>query len=75
MLGCYFGQRPPWIDFFVESCKWNPDVRWRFYTDCGEPNGNFRAAVSWGGACKQRIRAMSAERAGRIEFPDRPCGA
>jgi hypothetical protein len=37
MLGCYFGQWPPWIDFFVESCKWNPDVRWRFYTDCGEP--------------------------------------
>ena len=37
MLCCYFGQWPAWINFFVESCKWNPDVRWRFYTDCGEP--------------------------------------
>jgi hypothetical protein len=33
----YFGRWPPWINFFVESCKWNPDVCWRFYTDCGEP--------------------------------------
>lgn len=37
MLCCYFGKWPPWINFFVESCKWNPDVRWRLYTDCGEP--------------------------------------
>lgn len=37
MLCPYFGRWPAWINFFVESCKWNPDVRWRFYTDCGEP--------------------------------------
>jgi hypothetical protein len=28
------------MNFFVESCKWNPDVRWRFYTDCGEPENH-----------------------------------
>lgn len=33
----YFGRWPPWINFFVESCKWNPQVHWRIYTDCGEP--------------------------------------
>ncbi len=33
----YFGRWPEWIELFVESCKWNPSVRWRFYTDCGEP--------------------------------------
>jgi hypothetical protein len=33
----YFGRWPEWINLFIESCKWNPDVRWRFYTDCGEP--------------------------------------
>jgi hypothetical protein len=37
MLMPYFGRWPEWIDLFIESCKWNPDVRWRFYTDCGEP--------------------------------------
>lgn len=37
MLMPYFGQWPEWMNFFVESCKWNPSVRWRFYTDCGEP--------------------------------------
>ena len=33
----YFGRWPEWINLFVESCKWNPDVGWRIYTDCGEP--------------------------------------
>jgi hypothetical protein len=37
MLCFYFGRWPAWMYFFVESCKWNPDIRWRFYTDCGEP--------------------------------------
>ena len=37
MLCFYFGRWPAWMNFFVESCKWNPDIRWRFYTDCGEP--------------------------------------
>ncbi len=37
MLCPYFGRWPEWMNLFVESCKWNPDVRWRFYTDCGEP--------------------------------------
>ena len=37
LLCPYFGRWPAWMNFFVESCKWNPDVRWRFYTDCGEP--------------------------------------
>jgi hypothetical protein len=25
------------MNFFIESCKRNPDVRWRFYTDCAQP--------------------------------------
>ena len=33
----YFGRWPVWMNFFVESCKSNPDVHWRFYSDCGEP--------------------------------------
>jgi hypothetical protein len=37
LLCFYFGRWPAWMNFFVESCKWNPGVRWRIYTDCGEP--------------------------------------
>ncbi len=37
MLGPYFGRWLAWINFFVESCKWNRDIHWRLYTDCGEP--------------------------------------
>jgi hypothetical protein len=37
LLCFYFGKWPAWMNFFVESCRWNPDVHWRFYTDCGEP--------------------------------------
>src|SRR5947208_1133673 len=40
MLCFYFGRWPAWINFFVESCKWNPDVHWRIYTDCGEPENH-----------------------------------
>lgn len=33
----YFGQWPEWINFYIESCKWNPDIHWLIYTDCPEP--------------------------------------
>jgi len=40
MLCSYFGRWPVWINFFVESCKWNPDVHWRIHTDCGAPENH-----------------------------------
>jgi hypothetical protein len=33
----YFGSWPFWMDFYLESMRWNPAIHWRFYTDCGEP--------------------------------------
>ncbi len=33
----YFGKWPPWIDFFVRSCQFNPSVTWFIFTDCGVP--------------------------------------
>ena len=36
----YFGRWPTWMNFFVETCKWNTDVHWRIYTDCGEPEND-----------------------------------
>lgn len=32
----YFGRWPEWIDLFVETCRWNADIVWRIFTDCGE---------------------------------------
>lgn len=41
----YFGRWPAWIEFFIETCKWNPDIRWLLYTDCGAPKN--RADNVW----------------------------
>ncbi|MGH6923850.1 MAG: DUF6625 family protein [Propylenella sp.] len=29
----WFGPWPEWIEFFVESCKWNRDIDWLIFTD------------------------------------------
>jgi hypothetical protein len=41
----YFGRWPEWINLFIESCKWNPEVRWLLYTDCGEPENKAENVV------------------------------
>ena len=33
----YFGHWPEWINLFMQSCQYNPDINWLFFTDCGEP--------------------------------------
>ncbi len=33
----YFGRWPEWIDLFIESCKYNPQIDWIFFTDCEIP--------------------------------------
>lgn len=35
----YFGRWPNWFSFFLESCNYNPDIDWLFYTDCPIPDG------------------------------------
>jgi hypothetical protein len=37
MLMPYFGCWPAWINLYIESCKYNSDIDWLFYTDCEEP--------------------------------------
>ena len=34
----YFGQWPEWINLFMCSCQYNPDIDWLFFTDCDEPD-------------------------------------
>lgn len=34
----YFGRWPFWMSFFLESCRYNPDIDWLFFSDCGEPD-------------------------------------
>lgn len=35
----YFGQWPVWIDFFIESCRWNRSIEWILFHD-GPPPQN-----------------------------------
>ena len=32
----YFGSWPKWLPFFIESCRKNPDITWKIFSDCGE---------------------------------------
>lgn len=33
----YFGKWPEWFPLFLHSCRYNPTVKWHFFTDCGLP--------------------------------------
>ena len=71
MLMPYFGQWPEWIELFVESCKWNPGVHWRFYTDCGEPE-NKAANVAYVHLSFADYKALVRERLGITFDPPAP---
>lgn len=52
----YFGQWPFWVNFFLESCRYNPTVNWLIYTDCGmlnqcPPNVEIKS-ISYSDYCK-----------------------
>jgi hypothetical protein len=34
----YVGSWPPWFPAYLQSCKYNPSIRWIFYTDCEFPS-------------------------------------
>lgn len=38
LLVPYFGQWPDWFPLYLQSCRYNPDINWVFYTDCPLPN-------------------------------------
>lgn len=38
----YFGDWPPWIDFFVESCRSNRTIDWFLFSDCEPPRNRAR---------------------------------
>jgi hypothetical protein len=35
ILIAHFGRWPPWINFFAESCRFNRNVDWVLFSDCG----------------------------------------
>jgi hypothetical protein len=37
MVMPHFGSWPRWLPVFLESCRWNENVDWLFYTDCEPP--------------------------------------
>ena len=34
----YFGSLPPWINYFLRSCKFNPAFNWQIFTDNKNPS-------------------------------------
>lgn len=40
LLSPWFGPWPEWIEFFVESCKWNPEIDWVIHTDQPPPENS-----------------------------------
>lgn len=36
----WFGAWPPWINFFIESCRHNPDIDWLIFTDQDAPENS-----------------------------------
>ena len=71
MLCPYFGRWPAWINFFVESCKWNPDVHWRIFTDCGEPE-NRAANIDFVPVSFEDYKAFVRARLGTTFDPAQP---
>ena len=71
MLIPYFGRWPAWINLFIESCKWNPGVRWRIYTDCGEPE-NRAQNVEYAHLSFEDYKALARERLGIAFDPAEP---
>lgn len=71
MLMPYFGQWPEWINLFIESCKRNPTVHWRFYTDCGEPE-NKAGNVDYVHVSFTDYKALARERLGINFDPPAP---
>ncbi|QMV64119.1 DUF6625 family protein [Pseudomonas berkeleyensis] len=61
----YFGRWPFWMPFFLASCRFNPDVRWLFFTDCGVPkdapdNVRFRS-MSFADYCSKVSAALGVD--------------
>jgi len=34
----YFGKTPPWIEYFIESCRYNPRIDWLLYGNLNIPS-------------------------------------
>jgi hypothetical protein len=67
----YFGRWPEWIELFVESCKWNPTVRWRIFTDCDPPQ-NRADNVEYERLAFAEYKALVRERLGVAFDPPEP---
>ena len=36
----FFGEWPKWFDFYLQSCSFNKDINWLFFTDCLIPENS-----------------------------------
>jgi hypothetical protein len=71
----YFGTWPDWIDYFLISCKYNPDIKWLIITDCG-PKESPSDNISIVNISLQELSRIAGEKLGiplDIEHPYKLC--
>lgn len=67
----YFGRWPGWFEFFLHSCRFNPDIQWLFYTDCDVPK-NAPNNVSFTIVSFENYKNLVSQRLGINFQPDSP---
>lgn len=69
MLMPYFGSWPEWFELYLESCRWNPQVTWHFFTDCGVPACDVPPNVTFNATTLKEFLHLTEKRVGvRIDW-------
>jgi hypothetical protein len=59
----YFGTLPPWMDHFLETCRYNPGYSWLILSDAGNP-GNVPPNVMFKEFSLDRFNRLASNRLG-----------
>ena len=71
----YFGRWPVWLPAFLLSCKYNPDIDWLLFSDCGKPN-DLPSNVYYIPETIERIQKLAEDKLGTtvtLAFPYKLC--
>lgn len=68
----YFGDWPAWMNFFVESCRWNRDIEWLLFNDRPPPENrspNVRyERISFANYCEQLSDALGIQVGAKVPY-------
>ncbi len=71
LIAQWFGPWPEWIEFFVESCKWNRDIDWLIFTD-QDPPANAAPNIRYEKVAFDAHKALICDAIGIDPAPIRP---